>query len=87
MRDERTPACAWLVPRQMVVARCQVVMCYFFGGVAKLNRDWLWRAQPMSASGLAKTETNSKEQEHFVPTLKSCSCFLLRLFTSYCIIN
>jgi HTTM domain/Vitamin K-dependent gamma-carboxylase, lumenal domain len=37
-----------LVPAWTVwVLRAQLGLVYFYGGVAKLNADWLWRAQPL----------------------------------------
>ncbi len=47
---------AWLAPKRSVatipawslyVLRFQVAVVYFFAGVAKLNRDWLFDAQPL----------------------------------------
>lgn len=39
---------AQLVPRwQLLIVQLQIIAVYFFGGVAKLNADWLWRAMPL----------------------------------------
>ncbi len=45
----RRPACAAdRVPAWTVwVLRAQLGLVYFYGGVAKLNADWLWHAQPL----------------------------------------
>lgn len=40
-RVDRIPA--WVV----WVLRLQLAIVYFYGGVAKLNADWLWHAQPL----------------------------------------
>ncbi len=47
---ETVPAwCVWML-------RFQVGVVYFFGGVAKLNADWLWHAQPLTIWLNANTE-------------------------------
>lgn len=48
-RSEVEVWCLWLL-------RFQVGVVYVFGGAAKLNRDWLWYAQPLSIWLNANTE-------------------------------
>jgi len=47
LRPSRYPG---TVPRwSILVLRSQITLVYFFAGVAKLNEDWLLRAEPLSA--------------------------------------
>ncbi len=40
---------SWSVPRWSILAvQCQIAILYFFAGIAKLNYDWLFKAQPMN---------------------------------------
>lgn len=40
---------SWVVPQWSILAlQFQIAILYFFAGVAKLNYDWLFKAQPMS---------------------------------------
>eukprot|EP01052_Picozoa_sp_SAG31_P020343 SAG31_NODE_1524_length_8006_cov_11.768812_6_plen_700_part_00 len=42
---------------QLWVFRIQVILCYFYGGVAKINRDWLLRGEPMASWMVSKPWT------------------------------
>ncbi len=45
------------VPRWSILAlQCQITILYFFAGVAKLNYDWLFEAQPMGLWLQSKTD-------------------------------
>ena len=42
-------ALGWVPRWQLLIVQVQIVLVYFFGGVAKLNHDWLIRAMPFRA--------------------------------------
>jgi len=40
---------SFMVPKWSILAlQCQIAILYFFAGLAKLNYDWLFKAQPMN---------------------------------------
>ena len=40
---------SWVVPKwSILVLQCQIAILYFYAGIAKLNYDWLFKAQPMN---------------------------------------
>ena len=42
---------------QVGILRAQMIVLYFFAGLAKLNPDWLLNAQPLAIWLSAKTNT------------------------------
>jgi hypothetical protein len=46
--DSRRPSSAAQVPRWSYwILRAQMTVVYFYAGFAKINPDWLWRAEPL----------------------------------------
>ncbi|MBK6542739.1 MAG: HTTM domain-containing protein [Flavobacteriales bacterium] len=55
MRVEGAPRWCWLI------LRAQIVIVYFYGGIAKLNADWLGRMEPMRSALDAAARGNAME--------------------------
>ena len=60
--DRSASASGEYLPRWMLlILQLHIVMVYFFGGIAKLNPDWLFRFQPVELLLQAKAEQTGME--------------------------
>ena len=68
-----------------------ICLIYFFAGIAKLNSDWLFEAQPISIWFKSKYDLpiigeNLMQFPWFPTLLAGVECYMIFLFHSYCYI-